>query len=69
MIPGKYDIEIYQGDSFGPLRLTLPSLASFGGPSDLTNATVAAHRSVPKRARMSCWRTLRSSTSTAPRAR
>ena len=36
MIPGKYDIEVYQGDSYGPLRLTLPSLVPFGGPADLS---------------------------------
>lgn len=45
MIPGTLDIEIYQGDSWGPLRLTLPSLVPFGGPADLSAAsgvTVAA---------------------------
>lgn len=42
MIPGPYPLEIYQGDTFyGPL-ITLPDLASFGGPSDLTAATIAA---------------------------
>ncbi len=42
MIPGRYDIEVYDGDSYrGPL-IVLPSLAPFGGPSDLTAATVAA---------------------------
>lgn len=42
MIPGNYDIQIYQGDSYyGPL-ITLPDLSSFGGPADLTTATVTA---------------------------
>lgn len=42
MIPGEYDITIYQGDTYyGPL-ITLPDLSGFGGPSDLTTATVTA---------------------------
>lgn len=41
LIPGNYDIEIYQGDSYGPLVVTLPSLASFGGPPDLSGVGIA----------------------------
>lgn len=42
MIPGQYSLTVYQGDSYyGPL-ITLPDLSSFGGPSDLTTATVTA---------------------------
>lgn len=42
MIPGSYDIQIYQGDVYyGPL-ITLPDLSSFGGPADLSTATVSA---------------------------
>lgn len=42
MIPGEYDITLYQGDTYyGPL-ITLPDLSGFGGPSDLTTATVTA---------------------------
>lgn len=42
MIPGEYDITIYQGDTYyGPL-ITLPNLSGFGGPADLTMATVTA---------------------------
>lgn len=42
MIPGEYDITIYQGDTYyGPL-ITLPNLSGFGGPADLTTATVTA---------------------------
>lgn len=42
MIPGEYDIVIYQGDTYyGPL-VTLPDLSGFGGPADLTTATVTA---------------------------
>lgn len=42
MIPGTYDISLYQGDSYyGPL-ITLPDLSGFGGPVDLTTATVTA---------------------------
>ncbi len=42
MIPGRLDIELYGGDSYlGPL-FTLPSLVPFGGPEDLTGATITA---------------------------
>lgn len=42
MIPGRYDIVLYDGDSYlGPL-IVLPDLTPFGGPSDLTAATVRA---------------------------
>ncbi len=42
MIPGSYHIELYDGDSYrGPL-IVLPDLSPFGGPPDLTAATVAA---------------------------
>lgn len=42
MIPGTYNIEIYQGDTFYVPLITIGSLASYGGPSDLTNSTVTA---------------------------
>ena len=42
MIPATYDIELYAGDTYyGPL-ITLPDLSPFGGPADLTGATVTA---------------------------
>lgn len=42
MIPGEYDLELYDGDSYlGPL-LVLPDLSPFGGPSTLVGATVKA---------------------------
>lgn len=42
MKPGRYDIELYDGDSYrGPL-IVLPDLTPFGGPPDLTAATVRA---------------------------
>ena len=42
MIPGKYDIELYDGDSyFGPL-FALPDLTPHGGPQTLALATVRA---------------------------
>lgn len=42
MIPGNYNLAIYQGDSYvGPL-IQLPSLSPFGGPSNLSTATVSA---------------------------
>jgi hypothetical protein len=42
MIPGRYDLKIYRGDTYyGPL-ITLPDLSPFGGPVDLTTATVTA---------------------------
>lgn len=42
MIPGEYDIEIYQGDTYyGPV-ITLPNLSGLGGPADLTTAVVTA---------------------------
>ena len=42
MIPGTYNIKVYKGDTyFGPL-ISLPDLSPFGGPQDLTEATVTA---------------------------
>lgn len=42
MIPGTYNIDIFKGDTYhGPL-ITLPSLEPFGGPADLTTATITA---------------------------
>lgn len=39
MIPAQFGLTIYQGDSFGEdWTITLPSLAIFGGPSDLSSA-------------------------------
>jgi hypothetical protein len=42
VIPATYDIEMYRGDTYhGPL-IRLPDLSAFGGPHDLTAATVTA---------------------------
>lgn len=42
MIPGTLNLQIYQGDSYiGPL-IILPDLSPFGGPSNLSTATVGA---------------------------
>lgn len=45
MLPGTYDISIYQGDTFSDIAMiTIPNLTSIGGPADLTpvGVTVSA---------------------------
>jgi hypothetical protein len=42
MIPGTYDIEITQGDTYYLPLVTISSLASYGGPVNLVGATVTA---------------------------
>lgn len=41
MIPGHYDLEMYQGDPYS-IRFQLPNLTGHDGPVDLVGATVAA---------------------------
>lgn len=42
MIPGNYDLEIFQGGTYISPLITLPDLSSFGGPTDLTSATLTS---------------------------
>jgi hypothetical protein len=50
MIPGEYNISVYQGDTFSDIAMiTVPDLTSHGGPADLSNAEVTAQiRSKPE---------------------
>lgn len=42
MIPATLNLELYDGDSYRGPVVSLPSLAPFGGPSDLSGASVDA---------------------------
>lgn len=43
MIPPVFDLQIFQGDSFGGgWTVVLPDLTPLGGPADLTTAAVSA---------------------------
>lgn len=43
MLPGTYDISVYQGDTFSDIAMiTIPNLTSYLGPADLSGATVSA---------------------------
>lgn len=57
MLPGEYNISIYQGDTFSSIAMiTIPNLTSEGGPADLSGVDVSVSAQI--RSKPDCEDTL-----------